>query len=87
MLHKTLLAEVLEISAEAVREEKFLRYIRGLEAAGEEVRKGAAQIGFLLEPTSIDEVADVSFSGAVMPQKSTDFYPKLLTGLTIYKVR
>ena len=29
--------------------------------------------------------ADTSFGGGVMPQKSTDFYPKLLSGLTIYK--
>jgi len=40
----------------------------------------------LLEPTTIQQVADVAFSGGVMPQKSTDFYPKLLSGLTIYKL-
>ena len=41
---------------------------------------------FLLKPTSVQQVADTSFAGGVMPQKSTDFYPKLLSGLTIYKV-
>jgi uncharacterized protein (DUF1015 family) len=50
------------------------------------VRDGKAQIAFLMEPTTIDQVADTSFGGGVMPQKSTDFYPKLLTGLTIYKL-
>jgi uncharacterized protein (DUF1015 family) len=49
------------------------------------VREGA-QIAFLLEPATIQQVADVAFSGRVMPQKSTDFYPKLLSGLTIYKL-
>ena len=52
----------------------------------EEARSGAAQIAFLLKPTSIEQVADTSFGGGVMPQKSTDFYPKLLSGLTIYKL-
>jgi uncharacterized protein (DUF1015 family) len=31
-------------------------------------------------------VAEISFAGGVMPQKSTDFYPKLLSGLTVYKL-
>jgi len=40
----------------------------------------------LLDPTTIRQVAEVAFAGGVMPQKSTDFYPKLLSGLTIYKL-
>jgi len=86
VLHEYLLGEVLGISEEAVREEKHLEYVRGVDAACEKVQGGSAQIGFLLEPTTIQQVADVAFSGGVMPQKSTDFYPKLLTGLTIYKL-
>jgi uncharacterized protein (DUF1015 family) len=86
VLHREILENALGISAEAVREEKHLRYIRGADVALGEVRKGAAQVAFLLEPTSIDQVAEVSFAGGVMPQKSTDFYPKLLTGLTIYRL-
>lgn len=86
VLHEVLLDKVLGISPEAVREEQYVRYIRGLEPAVEEVQKGAAQIGFLLHPVSTQQVADISFAGGVMPQKSTDFYPKLLSGLTIYKL-
>ena len=86
ILHEELLAKSLGIGDEAVRDEKHLRYIRGLDAAVEEARSGAAQIAFLLKPTSIQQVAETSFSGCVMPQKSTDFYPKLLSGLTIYKL-
>jgi uncharacterized protein (DUF1015 family) len=86
ILHDRLLGRALGIGEEAVRDEKHLRYIRGIDAAVEEARKGAAQIAFLLKPTSIQQVADTSFGGGVMPQKSTDFYPKLLSGMTIYKL-
>jgi uncharacterized protein (DUF1015 family) len=86
VLHERLLENVLGIGEEAVRDEKHLRYIRGIDAAVEEARSGATQIAFLLKPTSIQQVADTSFAGGVMPQKSTDFYPKLLSGLTIYKL-
>jgi uncharacterized protein (DUF1015 family) len=86
VLHERLLGKALGISEEAVRDERHLRYIRGLDAAVEEARSGAAQIAFLLKPTSIGQVAETSFGGGVMPQKSTDFYPKLLSGLTIYKL-
>jgi uncharacterized protein (DUF1015 family) len=86
ILHQVVLGKVLGIGEEAVRDEKHLRYIRGLEAAVEEARQGRAQIAFLLKPTSIQQVADTSFAGGVMPQKSTDFYPKVLTGLAIYKL-
>ena len=85
VLHERLL-RLLGIGEDAVREEKNLRYIRGLDAAAAEARGGAAQIAFLLKPVSVDEVARISFAGGVMPQKSTDFYPKLLSGLTIYKL-
>ena len=86
ILHERLLGQALGITEQAVRDEKHLRYIRGMDAAVEEVRKGTAQIAFLLKPTSVQQVADTSFAGGVMPQKSTDFYPKLLSGMTIYKL-
>ena len=86
VLHQELLAGMLGISDEAVREEKHIEYVRGLDAAHSRVREGVAEIAFLLEPTTIAQVADVAFSGGVMPQKSTDFYPKLLSGMTIYKL-
>jgi uncharacterized protein (DUF1015 family) len=86
VLHEELLGNALGISEEAVRDEKHLEYVRGLDVAYSKVRDGGAEVAFLLEPTTIDQVADVAFSGGVMPQKSTDFYPKLLSGLTIYKL-
>jgi uncharacterized protein (DUF1015 family) len=86
ILHEMLLRDVLGITEEAVRAEKNLHYVRGLDKAVDAARRGEAQIAFLLRPTAIEDVARISFSGGVMPQKSTDFYPKLLSGLTIYKV-
>jgi len=86
VLHERILDKALGIGEEAVRDEKHIRYIRGLDAALQAARTGSAQIAFLLKPTSIQQVADTSFGGGVMPQKSTDFYPKLLSGLTIYRL-
>ena len=86
VLHERLMGGVLGISEAAVRDEKHIRYIRGIDAAVEEARKGAAQIAFLLRPASVEQVAKTSIAGGVMPQKSTDFYPKLLSGMVMYKV-
>jgi uncharacterized protein (DUF1015 family) len=85
-LHDEILAGMLGISDQDVREEKYLKYVRGLDSAVERVRAGEAQAAFLLEPTTVEQVANVAFSGGVMPQKSTDFYPKLLSGLTVYRL-
>jgi uncharacterized protein (DUF1015 family) len=86
VLHDILLDRYLGIGADAVREEQNVRYVRGVDAAVEEARSGTAQIAFVLRPISVGEVAEISFGGGVMPQKSTDFYPKLLSGLTIYRL-
>jgi uncharacterized protein (DUF1015 family) len=87
VLHKSLIGGVLGITEDQVRDGKHLRYIRGLDSAIQEVRSSTAQIACLLKPTSVQQVADISFSGGVMPQKSTDFYPKLLSGLTIFTLQ
>jgi uncharacterized protein (DUF1015 family) len=85
VLHKLLLEKALGVSEEDVKELRNIRYIRGAEAAVSEVQNESAQAAFLLRPVSVHEVAEISFAGGVMPQKSTDFYPKLLAGLTIYR--
>ena len=83
-LHKCLLEGVLGISEEAIREQKNVRYIRDLGEAMAQVRSGTANVAFLMNPARMAQVRDIAFAGEVLPQKSTDFYPKLLTGLTIY---
>jgi uncharacterized protein (DUF1015 family) len=84
ILHRLLLEGVLGISQQAVLEERNLRYVRELEAATAEVDQGKAQLCFLMNPTPIAAVRENAFAGIPMPQKSTDFYPKLLSGLAIY---
>jgi uncharacterized protein (DUF1015 family) len=86
VLHQDVLGGLLGISEDAVRDERNLKYVRGIDAAAAEVTAGNAEIAFLLEPTPIDDMARIAFAGGVMPQKSTDFYPKLLSGVTIYKL-
>lgn len=83
-LHRCLLEGVLGISEEAIREQKNVRYIRDIGEAMAQVREGAANVAFLMNPARMAQVRDIAFAGEVLPQKSTDFYPKLLTGLTIY---
>jgi uncharacterized protein (DUF1015 family) len=83
-LHKCLLEGVLGISEEAVREQKNVRYIRDIGEAMAQVRSGSANVAFLMNPARMAQVRDIALAGEVMPQKSTDFYPKLLTGLTVY---
>ena len=85
VLHKVLLAEVMGVSEEDVRDLKNVRYVRGFGNAVKEVESGKAQVTFLLRPVEAAKVAEIAFSGGVMPQKSTDFYPKLLSGLTVYR--
>jgi uncharacterized protein (DUF1015 family) len=83
-LHKCLLENVLGISEEAIRDQKNVRYIRDIDEAMSQVRDGSANVAFLMNPARMSQVRDIAFAGEVLPQKSTDFYPKLLTGLTIY---
>jgi len=86
VLHQEILGNWLGISEDSVREEKYIHYVRSIDAAVAEVRERGSQVAFLLEPTPIDDMARVAFAGGVMPQKATDFYPKLLTGLAIYRL-
>jgi uncharacterized protein (DUF1015 family) len=85
LLHKALIGEAAGLSEDDVRELKGIRYVRGFANAIAEVASGAAQAAFLLRPVDVKDVARISFSGGVMPQKSTDFYPKLLSGFTTYR--
>jgi len=83
-LHKCILEGVLKLSEESIRNQQNLSYLREAEEALAQVRKGTANIAFLMNPCRVQQVRDVAFAGEVMPQKSTDFYPKLLSGLTAY---
>ena len=83
-LHSLILDRLLDLDAEKVREQTNLRYLRDASEAVEQVRRGEADVAFLTNPVSMGQLREVAFAGDVMPQKSTDFYPKLLSGLAIY---
>jgi len=83
-LHSIVLDRLLGLDAEKVREQTNLRYLRDAAEAVEQVRRGEADVTFLTNPVSMEQLREVAFAGDVMPQKSTDFFPKLLSGLTIY---
>lgn len=86
VLHQLLLERGLGISAEAVSREQHLSYERELEAALAAVDEGRAQLACLMNPVRIEQVMRIALGGGVLPQKSTDFYPKLLSGMTIYRL-
>ena len=84
VLHKLLLERVLGISEEAIRKQNYISYWRDAAEAIAAVQRREADAAFLMNPVDITQMRDLALAGEFMPQKSTDFYPKLLSGLTIY---
>ena len=87
LLHRLILERGLGITPEAVKTEKNITYEREMDAAIAAVDQGRAQICFLLNPVSVETVAEMAMAGEVMPQKSTDFFPKLMSGITMYRLK
>jgi uncharacterized protein (DUF1015 family) len=87
LLHRLILERGLNITQDAVKTEKNITYEREMDTAIAEVDSGRAQICFLLNPVSVETVAEMAMGGEVLPQKSTDFFPKLMSGITMYRVK
>jgi uncharacterized protein (DUF1015 family) len=87
LLHQGILEAALGITAHAVSSEANLSYEREASAAIEGVDRGAAQIAFLLNPVDVNLVMKVATAAEAMPQKSTDFFPKLMSGITMYRLQ
>jgi uncharacterized protein (DUF1015 family) len=83
-LHKCLLEQVLKVSENAIRNQENISYCRETAEALMQVHNGKVQVALLMNPVRMEQVRDIALAGEVLPQKSTDFYPKLLSGLTIY---
>ena len=83
-LHKVLLESALGISEDAIRDQANIAYLRDAEEAVARARDGQADVAFLMNPIGVEQVTALARAGQVLPQKSTDFYPKLLSGLAIY---
>jgi uncharacterized protein (DUF1015 family) len=87
LLHRLILGRGLGITPDAVKTEKNITYEREMDAAIAEVNQGRAQICFLLNSVSVETVAEMAMAGEVLPQKSTDFFPKLMSGITMYRLK
>ncbi|MEW5826699.1 MAG: DUF1015 domain-containing protein [Candidatus Bipolaricaulota bacterium] len=87
ILHSAILEPLLGIDARALEEQTHVTYSVTLEKGKKGIESGTEQAFFLLNPTGAEEVVRVADHGEKMPQKSTDFYPKLLTGLVAMKMQ
>lgn len=86
VLHSLILERVLGIDAENMAQQVNLTYTRSVKDAVASVRDGTSQCAFLLNPTRVGQIRDVAAAGDKMPQKSTYFYPKLITGLVMNRM-
>lgn len=86
-LHSLILEPVFGIDKENMALQKNLTYTRSIDEAIESVKSGKSQCTFVLNATKIEQLRDVALAGDKMPQKSTYFYPKLITGLVMNKFR
>ena len=83
-LHRVVLERILGLSHESIARLENIRYVREAGEAAGMVEDGQADLAFLIKPVTLEQMRDISLAHEVMPQKSTDFYPKLLSGLAIY---
>lgn len=83
ILHKLILERLMGIDADNLADQTHLTYVKRFDDAVQGVREGNYQCAFILNPTRVTEIRDVAAVGEKMPQKSTYFYPKLITGLVM----
>lgn len=84
ILHRLIIGQLLGISQEAQDMQTNLYYSKDWNETVSEVKSGKAQIAFLMNPTPVESIKAVSNLGFVMPQKSTFFYPKVITGIAFH---
>jgi uncharacterized protein (DUF1015 family) len=87
ILHTVVLEKLLAIDEAKLVAEEHVDFARDREGCIRKVNEGKYQASFFLNPTSVEQVQRVASLGERMPQKSTDFYPKLLTGLLFMKMK
>ena len=84
ILHTLVLDRLLGVDEAKLVAQSHVDYVRDRAECIRRVEDGSAQAAFFLNPTTVEQVQRVALVGERMPQKSTDFYPKLLSGLAIY---
>jgi uncharacterized protein (DUF1015 family) len=77
------LKKALNITQEEIDTQKYLVYEKDSQKALEKVKKGDLESVFFMNPTKIEDVIGIASLNLRMPQKSTYFYPKILTGLAV----
>lgn len=87
VLHRLVLEEILGISEAAQANQENLIYWKSTEKAIHETHDGHCDLTFLLNPTRIEDMESVASAGLKMPQKSTFFYPKIISGLVMHSVK
>lgn len=83
VLHTLILEKIFKIDKENMANQINLTYTKYFEEAIEGVNSGKFQCAFILNPTRVTEIRDVALAGEKMPQKSTYFYPKMITGMVM----
>lgn len=87
ILHSLILERLLGIDRENMANQVNLRYTRSFDEATQSVQSNESNCAFFLNPTAVSEIGEVAACGEKMPQKSTYFYPKLITGLVMNKLK
>ncbi|MEA3377195.1 MAG: DUF1015 domain-containing protein [Chloroflexota bacterium] len=86
VLHELLIQRVMGISEEAVERKENIEYLRDPQMGYDAVDAGEAELLFILNPTRMEQVRACTAAGEKMPQKSTDFYPKVISGLVMMPI-
>lgn len=87
ILHTLILEKQLGIGSQQRADESNLAYVRDEDAALAALDNGTAQLAFFMNSTKVEEVTEIASGGEKMPQKSTFFYPKVVTGMVINDYR
>lgn len=86
VLHSLIIERILGISKETVARKENIEYLREIEDGMKGIDNKKYSLFFILNPTKMKEVSLIASKQETMPQKSTDFYPKLISGLVINKL-
>ncbi|HEC34928.1 MAG TPA: DUF1015 domain-containing protein [Anaerolineae bacterium] len=86
ILHELFIERVLGIDKAAVERKENLQYLRDAQMGYNAVDRGEAEFLLVMNPTRMDQVRACTAAGEKMPQKSTDFYPKVISGLVAMPV-
>lgn len=86
ILHSLIIDYLLHVKSTDSGIQSHIEHIKDEDEAIEMVNSGNFQLAFFLNPTKVSQVKEISSQGQILPQKSTFFYPKLLTGLVTFKL-